>query len=294
MVSKKRIKVVGNLGSGHEAQNVHDPTGIAPTVRENHGKTTKIVVQALTERRTEEAKKIRRQMQKQGKDWCPRREKELVPRQDNIANNLTATQTVEQLVSVTPKSTLGQPPSTETTTPTPATEMQPELFGRQSLISTFLSQDSLAKVFRLLGKEAVSKIVEELYSLKSQGHYPLKDLNFVCWRMSKDYSHMITGEPLELSSQPFLSWGIFSNGRYLTARISEFPRTGNESSLSDVLESEVSEKYFLSSKITQKILGRTKFSRFTQWSKRQKNSPMPSESEILAAYRQHSKAEEED
>jgi hypothetical protein len=37
------IKVVGNVGKGHEAQNVHDPSGIAPTVRENHGKITKVV-----------------------------------------------------------------------------------------------------------------------------------------------------------------------------------------------------------------------------------------------------------
>ena len=40
---KKQIKVVGNLGQGHEAQNVHDPKGIAPTVREMHGKVTKII-----------------------------------------------------------------------------------------------------------------------------------------------------------------------------------------------------------------------------------------------------------
>lgn len=55
---------------------------------------------SLTERRTLEAKKIRSKMMKQGKDWSPRRGKELVPREDTLANNLTATQTVEQLIVV--------------------------------------------------------------------------------------------------------------------------------------------------------------------------------------------------
>ena len=39
-----KIKVIGNVGNGHEAQNVYDPTGIAPTVRENHGKITKVLL----------------------------------------------------------------------------------------------------------------------------------------------------------------------------------------------------------------------------------------------------------
>jgi len=45
-----------------------------------------------TERRTEEAKKIRREYQKlHGRDFSPRRAKELVPRQDEKSNCLTAT-----------------------------------------------------------------------------------------------------------------------------------------------------------------------------------------------------------
>jgi len=47
---------------------------------------------ALTERRTEEAKRIRREyMKKYGKDFSPRRAKELFSRNDNKANCLTAT-----------------------------------------------------------------------------------------------------------------------------------------------------------------------------------------------------------
>ena len=47
---------------------------------------------ALTEKRTEEAKKIRREhQQKYGKDFSPRRGKELAPRKDDKMNCLTAT-----------------------------------------------------------------------------------------------------------------------------------------------------------------------------------------------------------
>lgn len=52
----------------------------------------------LTERRTEEAKAIRREFLKQGKDFSPRRGKELVPRTDEKANCLTASITKEHLV----------------------------------------------------------------------------------------------------------------------------------------------------------------------------------------------------
>lgn len=38
-----KIHKVGNLGNGHEAHNVYSKEGIAPTVRETHGKVTKVL-----------------------------------------------------------------------------------------------------------------------------------------------------------------------------------------------------------------------------------------------------------
>lgn len=58
-------------------------------------------IRMLTERRTEEAKKIRKEYKKKyGKDYCPRRAKELTPRMDGISNCITATQTREHLLLV--------------------------------------------------------------------------------------------------------------------------------------------------------------------------------------------------
>jgi site-specific DNA-cytosine methylase len=60
----------------------------------------KLVKQVVfTERRTEEAKRIRREyQQKYGRDFCPRRAKELVPRTDNKCNCLTTFLTKEHIL----------------------------------------------------------------------------------------------------------------------------------------------------------------------------------------------------
>ena len=60
-------------------------------------------VSALTERRTEEAKEIRREIKKKtGKDWSPRRGKELVPRDDGKSNCLTTGLTKEHILEFSP------------------------------------------------------------------------------------------------------------------------------------------------------------------------------------------------
>jgi len=64
-----------------------------------HGART-LIFKSLTERRTEEAKAIRKKsMQENGVDWSPRRGKELVPRNDELANCLTVGQTKEHLIT---------------------------------------------------------------------------------------------------------------------------------------------------------------------------------------------------
>lgn len=68
-------------------------------LRTNSSNGNMWVVSALTERRTEEAKKERREHRKKtGKDWCSRRGKELVPRTDNKANCLTTSLTKEHIL----------------------------------------------------------------------------------------------------------------------------------------------------------------------------------------------------
>lgn len=55
-----------------------------------------------------------------------------------------------------------------------------------------------------------------------------------------------------------MAWGIMCVGRYLTAKISEFHSHKIECSLSDILEDNVPEKYYLSRKQAEKLLYKEK------------------------------------
>ena len=77
-----------------------------------------------------------------------------------------------------------------------------------------------------------------IFSLKT---YP------VCFRMTK-------AGRFTPSSVRYLNWGIMSNGRCLTARISESPSRGSGCILSDILMEDVPEKYYLSQKQMEQLL----------------------------------------
>lgn len=79
---------------------VYDPNGLSVTLASSGGGIgANTGLYMLTERRTDKAKQIRKEMHKQGKDWSPFREKELVPREDQLSNCLTAVTSNEHLLS---------------------------------------------------------------------------------------------------------------------------------------------------------------------------------------------------
>ena len=61
---------------------------------------------------------------------------------------------------------------------------------------------------------------------------------------------------LQLSSARFLNWGIMSHGKCVTAKISVFPRPEKECILSDFLEKDAPEKYFLSERQMERLLSK--------------------------------------
>jgi hypothetical protein len=92
--------------------------------------------------------------------------------------------------------------------------------------------------------------------LKSQGLLNKNSHAFYCLRTSKGF-YLTTKELRSTQSSPrLMSWGMTVNGKCLTARISESPKTGKECSLSDILEEQVDQKYFLSEEQTAKILSK--------------------------------------
>lgn len=94
---------LGQIGAGGQGDRIYSPEGKSTSLSANgggRGAKTGLYAVALTEQRTEEAKAIRRENMKSGKDYSPRRAKELVPRKDKKANTITTGQTKESLIAI--------------------------------------------------------------------------------------------------------------------------------------------------------------------------------------------------
>jgi len=117
---------------------------------------------------------------------------------------------------------------------------------KKSPTTTSLPQDFHAKVLALLENGKGLMTQGGLFSSTSPGYLKLKTQDYSFLRMLKD-CYLTTLEALSKPSSPRLqNWGMTSNGKCLTARISVSPRTENGCSLSDILEEQVDPKYFLS------------------------------------------------
>jgi hypothetical protein len=151
-----------------------------------------------------------------------------------------------------------------TTSSTPQTDETYEEFTlMKSPAPTYSLEDFRAQLFRLLDEErdSAQKIHAVLSFLKSAESSLVNESRMYSLRMLRDSSTTTEGEPLELSSQVWMNWGMTSNGNVLTARISESHRIGNEFLLSEVLEDNPDQKYFLSESAMQKIAFKTERNR---------------------------------
>lgn len=116
------------------------------------------------------------------------------------------------------------------------------------------AEDFHAKLLVSQGKNKVLMTCEAISFLRFADLLKLSARGILSVKTSKDFCLMKTGELLGSSSPRWQNWGIASNGRYLTAKITASRKTGSVCSLSDILETEVAEKYFLSDEQTAKIL----------------------------------------
>ncbi len=129
---------------------------------------------------------------------------------------------------------------------------KPRIF--QTLICSVLG--SRVSLFRLLAEGRVSRILEVLFSLRFVGSHQRKNLDCCYSKMSRgSYLTMKEGLSPE-SSYRWMNWGMMSNGRFLTVGILEYRRTGNECSLSAILEKNVDSQYFLSKKAQEFLVRR--------------------------------------
>lgn len=172
--------------------------------------------------------------------------KELEIRKDDLSNALTSVQS-DSLVLVFPKSTNTPLKSINHTSQT-THHMETSQKSIQQLFPTSTSSfdDSLARLFQSLESGEALRIPEERSSLNLREYCAQNNLDYLSLRMFEDFSATTTEKLSAPSSPRLMSWGMIANGKCLTARITESLRIGRESSLSDILEEHVDQKYFLS------------------------------------------------
>ena len=132
-------------------------------------------------------------------------------------------------------------------------QYQTSLF-EDSEVWTLSAEDFRVRLSKLRELDEVLKIHEELCSLKSAGLHLFSDLNIYSLKTLEDSSTMTEGLHLKPSSEPWTDWGMMWSGKYLTARISESLKIGSGCSLSDILEDNVPETFFLSSEKMQNLI----------------------------------------
>ena len=116
--------------------------------------------------------------------------------------------------------------------------------------------DFRVRLFQLLDAEGGSKIHAALYSLRSCGWRRYENLNIFSLKTSWGCFPMMEEILSAQSSQLWTNAGMMHNGRCLTVRILEYHKTEKECSLSEILEEQVDQKYFLSPEQTAKLLNK--------------------------------------
>ena len=137
---------------------------------------------------------------------------------------------------------------------TKTTEMQQKLTQMNCPTSICFAEDFHVSHFQLLEKGRVSKIFEELFLQKSLESPKQKDQEYCCSKMSKGCSQQTMDGVSLQSSHQWMNYGIMQSGKFLTVKISESHRIEKECSLSDILEKDVDEKYFLSENVVNRLM----------------------------------------
>ena len=207
----------------------------------------------LSERRSDEARAIRKASLAQGRDYSPRRGKILVPRADGQVQTIPTALTMDHYVLVTQKSTHRPSEPTSDTLSTAPSVTSKKLTQPSYPILDYLLGDSLASLSALLANAGALAILGEPSSLMSLGFCSTKDPDIWYSKTSKVYL-LTTVEKLSRKYLGFLpTWGTELNGWYLTAPASAFPKTVSASTLSDIVEENAPARYYLSHQAIAKL-----------------------------------------
>ena len=131
---------------------------------------------------------------------------------------------------------------------------QEKLYPNSYPILTFLLEDFPVSLSQSQVREKDLTIQEERFFSRLLELLPLKNLSISSSKMFPVSLTMTQAKHLKQSSVHWMAWGMMCAGRYLTAKISEYPSHEIECSLSDIIEKNVPEKYYLSRKQAEKLL----------------------------------------
>lgn len=106
------------------------------------------------------------------------------------------------------------------------------------------------------GLEKALTIPAELYSLSLPESSETSDLRLFSLKTSEVFLSIIKGKPSKKSFLRFLNWGILLSGVCLTQEVG-FPKNENASTLSDIIEPIVPEKYLISKNAAAQICTRS-------------------------------------
>ena len=126
----------------------------------------------------------------------------------------------------------------------------PFLFGIRLVIPNF----GITRLSALQDPEKDSEIHAALSSLNWPAWLKPGSFRICCLKMYPACYLMTEGGHLRQSSTRWTDWGMVWNGNVLTAKISASPSQETACTLSDILMSDVEEKYFLSPKQQEVLL----------------------------------------
>ena len=133
-------------------------------------------------------------------------------------------------------------------------ECMPETFQKPTAgASDFHAKISQSQENKSVFKETVQACFSELCTLSDSSKKKINPLTFSLRTLKICLVLMEDG----ISPDCSLKWsreGMMQNGRCSTPKISECHKTGKDVLLSDILEEEVPQKYFLSKEQTEKIV----------------------------------------
>ena len=133
-------------------------------------------------------------------------------------------------------------------------ECVPMIFRKQTVgVSDSHAKTSQSRENNLDFKETVQACFSELCILSDSSKKKINPLTFSLRTLRICLVLMEDGISPDCSLK-WSRWGMMQNGRCSTPKISECHKTEKGVSLSDILEGEVQQKYFLSKEQTEKIV----------------------------------------